>query len=104
MIKPKAGSVSGIISAAILLVYLCFPTRVYYWDGVAFAQAIEDAPALGASLIHPNHLLYEVFGYLVFTTVRGLGIDVRALTVLQVMSSVLSAAAALLLFHILRLA
>lgn len=40
----------------ILAVYWAFPTRNYYWDGIAFAQAIEDAPGLGPLLIHPNHL------------------------------------------------
>ncbi|HYO92137.1 MAG TPA: hypothetical protein VEQ40_10895, partial [Pyrinomonadaceae bacterium] len=64
---------------------------------------IESAHALDTSLIHPNHLFYEGFGYLIYKAVRGIGLDVRAIAVLQITNSFLSALAALLLFHILRL-
>jgi hypothetical protein len=41
---------------AMLLVYLLFPTKNYYWDGIFFARVIEDASTLNPSLLHPNHL------------------------------------------------
>ena len=103
MTKDKAGLAPWIISGMILLVYLCFPTKQYFFDGVDFAWTIESAPALSTSLIHPNHLFYEGFGYLIYKAVRGIQIDAKAITVLQVTNSVLGALSALVLFQILRL-
>jgi hypothetical protein len=84
------------------VIYLAFPTRVYYWDGIAFAQAIEDAPGFNPSLVHPNHLIYNFAGYLFYKLLRGLSIDVRALTALQILNSLLSATCASVLFAILK--
>ncbi|HKG98789.1 MAG TPA: hypothetical protein VKA97_13290, partial [Pyrinomonadaceae bacterium] len=83
-------------------IYLSFPTRVYYWDGIAFAQAIEDASTLNASLVHPNHLIYNFAGYLFYKLLRAFGFELRALTALQILNSLLSAACAGVLFAILR--
>jgi hypothetical protein len=90
------------LCTAIALIYLAFPTRVYYWDGIAFAQAIEDARGLHASLVHPNHLIYNFAGYLFYKLLRSLGSDLRAVTALQILNSLLSAACAGVLFLILR--
>lgn len=87
----------------ILLVYLLFPTKLFYWDGIDFAQAIEDAPRLSPSLFHPNHLLYNVFGYLAYKTALGIGLQMRALRVLQATNSLLSVLASATFFHILKL-
>jgi hypothetical protein len=46
-----------ILFSVTAVIYLLFPTRVYYWDGIVFAQAIEDASRLNPSLVHPNHLI-----------------------------------------------
>lgn len=91
-----------VIFLAVLLVYLGFPTKNYYWDGVAFAQTIENSSSLGLSLIHPNHLIYNVFGYLIYECVLATGFNVRAISVLQSTNSVLSALSAFVLFHILK--
>jgi len=85
----------------ILLLYLLFPTRKYYWDGISFAQVIEDAPGLHPNLIHPNHLLYNVFGYLIYKAVGLSGVAVRSLYVLQVTNCVLSVLCAYVFFLIL---
>ena len=87
--------------AAVAVVYLLFPTRVYYWDGIVFAQAIEDAAALNPSLVHPNHLIYNFVGYLFYKLLRSLGAEMRALTALQILNSLLSAACARVFFSIL---
>ncbi|HYK22313.1 MAG TPA: hypothetical protein VEV42_16350 [Pyrinomonadaceae bacterium] len=91
-----------ILFAATALVYLLFPTRVYYWDGITFAQAIEDAQSLDASLVHPNHLLYNFAGYFFYKLLRTFGIELRALTALQILNSFLSAICASVLFAILK--
>ncbi len=76
---------------AITIIYLLFPTRVYYWDGIVFAQAIEDATSLNPSLVHPNHLIYNFVGYLFYKLLRSLGAEIRALTALQILNCLLSA-------------
>jgi hypothetical protein len=85
----------------IAVVYLAFPTRVYYWDGITFAQAIEDASGLNASLAHPNHLIYNFAGYLFYKLLRAFGFELRAVQALQILNSLLSAACAGVLFAIL---
>jgi hypothetical protein len=86
---------------ATAVVYLAFPTRVYYWDGITFAQAIEDVSGLNPALVHPNHLIYNFAGYLFYTLLHHLGADIRALTALQILNSLLSAACAAVMFAIL---
>lgn len=86
---------------AIAIIYLAFPTRVYYWDGIAFAQAIEDAAGLKPSLVHPNHLIYNFVGYIFYRLLGALGFSLRAVTALQILNSLLSAACAGVLFAIL---
>src|SRR5215218_1732314 len=91
----------SLLLIAIALIYLLFPTRVYYWDGIVFAQAIEDASKLNASLVHPNHLIYNFVGYLFYKLLHSLGAEVRALVALQILNSLLSAACARIFFSIL---
>jgi hypothetical protein len=91
-----------VLCLAIAAIYLLFPTKSYYWDGITFAQAIEDATAPDASLTHPNHLIYSYVGYFFYRLLRALGADLRAITALQILNSVLSAASAAVLFTILR--
>lgn len=91
-----------IISAAVLVVYLCFPTKNYYWDGVAFALDIEAAGRLTSTLLHQNHLVYNVVGYLLYALARLVWAEARAIVVLQVVNSVLSALCAFVLFHVLK--
>ncbi|HKG47518.1 MAG TPA: hypothetical protein VKB02_12365 [Pyrinomonadaceae bacterium] len=86
---------------AIAAIYLLFPTRSYYWDGIVFAQAIEDATSLNPSLVHPNHLIYNFAGYLFYKLLYSLGTEIRALTALQILNSILSAACARIFFSIL---
>lgn len=88
-----------VLTAAI---YLSFLTQNYYWDGIAFAQIIEDAPRLGPSLVHPNHLLYNLVGYVFYRTLQSLGFNLRAVTALQILNALLSAGACAVLFQILR--
>src|SRR5215217_9490685 len=91
-----------LLFVATAIIYLSFPTRVYYWDGIVFAQAIEDASSLDISLVHPNHLIYNFVGYIFYKFLRAFGFELRAVTALQIMNSLLSAACAGVLFAILR--
>jgi len=82
-------------------VYLSFPTRNYYWDGITFAQTIEN-PNQFRSLIHPSHLLYNGVGYVFYHMLLWLGFSMRALTALQILNALFSGAAAVVLFLILK--
>src|SRR5215213_10052075 len=90
-----------LIFAGIAIIYLAFPTRVYYWDGIVFAQVIEDASRLDPSLVHPNHLIYNFVGYIFYKLLRVFGFELRAVTALQILNSLFSAACAGVLFAIL---
>lgn len=90
-----------LLCIAIALIYLLFPTRVYYWDGITFAQTIEDVTSLKPSLVHPNHLIYNFVGYIFYKLLRSLGAGIRALTALQILNCLLSAVCARIFFAIL---
>lgn len=64
-IREKAAP--WLLSLGVLLVYLSFPTRSYYWDGIDFALAIENSRGLSASLIHPHYTLRSAHLSLVLT-------------------------------------
>ena len=93
--------VPWLLIIAITVIYLLFPTRVYYWDGIVFARMIEDAKSLSPSLVHPNHLIYNFAGYIFYKLLRSLGADIRALTALQILNIFLSAACARIFYSIL---
>src|SRR5690242_1219279 len=98
----RQAAIPLLLSFGLLALYLAFPTKNFYWDGIVFAQAIEDATRVNISLAHPNHLVYNFVGYGFYKLLRGFGADVRALTALQILNSILSAASATILFLILR--
>jgi hypothetical protein len=90
-----------ILFVVISSIYLLLLTKNYYWDGIFFAQTIEAAPRLNPALFHPNHLFYNVLGYLGYRLAHGTGLSVRALTILQVLNCFASAATACLLCRLL---
>ena len=91
-----------VILIAIALIYLSFLTKNYYWDGIAFAQSIEDAPGINSSLLHPNHLIYNLLGYVFYRALNVFGINIRAVTALQMLNGALGAVCAFILFLILK--
>ena len=96
---PQWEIISRWLVVAVLAVYAVLPTKNYYWDGVSFAQDIEQAgrfgsPSFWLSLIRPNHLLYDSIGFFVWTALRSLGFEIRAIAVLQAINMALAAACA----------
>lgn len=87
--------------AGILLSYLLLLTKNYYWDGIFFAQTIEDAQYLDPQLLHPNHLIYNVAGYIFYKAAQALGLQVRAVEVLQILNCFVGVLSAYVLFRIL---
>jgi hypothetical protein len=84
-----------------LVVYLSLPTRIYYGDGIGFADNIESARGDPSLLFHANHLIYESVGYVAWKAVQIIYPAVRALSVLQILDSFFGAASAALLCYIL---
>ena len=93
--------VPWLLFSGLTAIYLAFPTRNYYWDGITFARTIESAREF-KSLIHPSHLLYNVVGYLFFHLLQTVGLNLRAITALQTLNGLLSASAAVVFFSILK--
>jgi len=91
-----------VLSLGALIVYLFFPTRNYYWDGIDFALNIEQSQGLSRTLIHPHHLLYNVFGYCVYHAFDALGLQIRAVHALQTANAFMSVLSALLFYRFLR--
>ena len=91
-----------IVFIAILVIYLSFPTRNYFFDGIEFSHTIESASRVNTSLIHPNHLIYNLVGYLFYRLLRLIGLDLRAVAALQIMDSILGVLSAYVLFLILK--
>ncbi|MDQ3801482.1 MAG: hypothetical protein M3384_18830 [Acidobacteriota bacterium] len=86
----------------VFAIYAALPTRDFYWDALIYSQFIEDSPRFGAHLLHPNHLFYNVLGYLAFHAAQNLGFETRAIYVLQLVTIVFSALSALVFFKIAR--
>ncbi len=104
MVKSVDKWLALALSALALTAYLVWPTKVYYWDGIKFAQSIEDASEWGPELLENNHLLYRTLGYGVYAPLRAAGVSVRALEVLRLANSLLSALSVFLFFRIVHFA
>ena len=83
-----------------LILYVVMPIRNFYWDGVAFAIDIEKQPPI-ASLVHPSHLLYAVWGEWLYRLTGALGLHVRALYVLQAANGILAGCCVMLVYRLL---
>ena len=81
------------------ILYALFPTHDYYWDGILFAQNIEDAGGGSPLLFHPNHLLYSWIGWLAYCAV-GTVHHVRALYVLQALNIAFAGAAIFVMMNL----
>ena len=62
-----------LVTLIAFMVYLLLPTRLYFWDGVAFSINIEAPNASAESLLHPNHLVYNLIGYAVWKGLSAVG-------------------------------
>lgn len=89
------GWAASFLPVIAFLVYVLLPTKNYYWDGISFALGIEQTGPLASGrwpgLIHPNHLVYNFFGYFIWLALHTLGVQVRALPILQAISMVCAA-------------
>jgi hypothetical protein len=82
-----------------LILYLIWPTRNFYWDGVAIAIEIEKHPPL-AALFYPSHLLFSVSGSWLY---EWSGHYARALYLMQTANCVIGGLCVILFEKCLRL-
>lgn len=86
------------LALAFACLYLAFPTRQFYWDGIAFAILIEHARTW-RELFNVHHLLYNFIGCGEY---RLLGGAVRALYLMQWTNCVAGACLVWLAFRMFR--
>ena len=94
-------SVSALWLALPLAVYLLLPTRNYYWDGVSFAIDAEKPLPL-RELLHPNHLLYTAAISWLYHAALRIGVQTRALFLMQFVNSLLAGASVVAVYRALR--
>lgn len=111
---PVRTSIRSVVLLAVflVLVYGSFPTKNHYWDGIGFALNVEGlgessrGPVLNAGdsqgvadvYFNPNHLLYNLSGYLLYRPLHAVFPALRAHDMLRAISMILSVATACLLF------
>ncbi len=103
LFRKKLFLSNTILLFGISVIYLFFCSHTYYWDGVSFALAIEavnrgEAPFF--TLLHPNHLVYNVFGYYIYRISQHLEFSQRAIVVLQYSNLALSLCCGYLVSHL----
>lgn len=99
------GALHILLPLLIFGIYAAFATHSYYWDGVSFALTIESVykrTAPFGALFHPNHLVYNLLGYWIFSSLQALGVTARALWVLQGTNIVISVCCGYVVFRIAR--
>ena len=93
----------GIIGGSLASIYVTTLTANYFWDGITFASQIEKVTrgqGRADLLFHQNHLLYNALGYVLFCVARAAGLNIRALTVLQLANVVFGSLAIAVFFQI----
>ena len=91
-----------VFSVLVFTIYALYPTKTFYWDGIIYSKYIEDVSGFGAQLFHPNHLFYNVAGYIAYQTARVFDPSSRAVSVLQILNSFFGVLSAIVLFFILK--
>jgi hypothetical protein len=101
-----------LLAVFLFLVYACFPTKNHYWDGIGFALNVErlgessqghvlnagDSQGVSDIYFNPNHLFYNLSGYLLYKPLHVIFPSLRAHDMLRAISIMLSVATACLLF------
>lgn len=98
-VQPANGwRVPAALFAAVLALYLAFPTRDLYWDGAGFAMAVDHPTWF--PMIEANHPVYIGFGWAVHSLALLIAPAMRGLTLLQALNSVLGALAVVVVYRI----
>jgi hypothetical protein len=97
--NPFSSAYRFAILALPLLAYFAFQTKNYYWDGVAFAIDIEKRTNL-LQLLHPNHLIYSLWGAALQSMLGGP--PIRAREAMQAANAACAGLAVLLMYALLR--
>jgi len=96
---------TGLLLICLSIIYGAFLTKTYFWDGVLSALNIEGVRCGELPytvLFHQNHLLYSALGYVLYDAALGLNLQIRAVTVLQILNVCASLAATWVLFALIK--
>ena len=98
---PHRWPIASLLLFACLL-YIVFPTKQFYWDGVKFALRIQSFPHSPQYWTDPNHLIYTFLGGVPHYLLQSVGLDISPLCLLQTVD-ILAGLAGILFFHALAL-
>ena len=93
---PGRWRVPAALFAAILTLYLAFPTRDLYWDGAGFAMAVDHPNWF--PMIEANHPIYIGFGWAVHFLALSVFPALRGITLLQALNSVFGALSVVMVY------
>lgn len=82
--------IEACISIAFGIIYLLIPTKMYYIDGVYYAEHIENMP-WHLNAFHPHHLLYLPIAHFVYNAIHAIIPALKAMTFLQVSNAIFGA-------------
>lgn len=85
-----------ILFAFFMLFYIMMPNNNQGYDSYSYALTVRD----GGDLFHPHHLLYGLFGYLLYQLFMFIGID--SLKMLSLINSIAGSIALTVIFAIIR--
>jgi len=102
--RIRFGLLAVALTAALVTLWLRWPTADWSHDAVAYAALVHRALYTGAThvLWHPYHMLYMPLGWLIGRLLLAAGVVVDVLGLLQAVNALLSAAAVLLFAHLAR--
>ena len=89
-----------VVFAAAAILYLCIPTKDFYWDGVGFALVLEHPHWF--PFIEANHPIYIGFGWALYSLVHAIAPALSALRFLQALNSIFAAGCVVLVYAMAR--
>jgi hypothetical protein len=78
----------AVVSILFALLYLAIPTKMFYIDGIYYAEHLENMPYYDQGF-HPHHLIYLPLMHLLYGAFHLIIPSVRALAFLQALNAVL---------------
>ncbi|MDO8734308.1 MAG: hypothetical protein Q7K21_04020, partial [Elusimicrobiota bacterium] len=88
-IFPKKDLIyAAILAFAIIVIYLLFPCKFFYFDGLMYASIVEAKdPGWQRQLAWANHLSFNYYGHIFWRLLKYIGIEKDGYSALQIMNS-----------------
>lgn len=87
------------VSVLLLLIYLSFPCKMFYFDGLMYSSIVEaKEPGWQTRLAWANHLSFNYYGHAFWRFLKYIGIERNGYSSLQIMNSFFSSATVFMFF------